>query len=106
MMVDLYRSFAEPLSDEMLSSWHRMLFKDPGRLIDVGRYRTGEDAMECLRPPASAEGAVRSTAGGRIRRKKWRGSSPGSIARHPGVVIHSRQAKGLLCCTGSGEQKQ
>ena len=27
MMVDLYRSFAEPLSDEVLFSWHRMLFK-------------------------------------------------------------------------------
>ena len=26
MMVNLYRSFAEPLSDEMLCDWHRMLF--------------------------------------------------------------------------------
>src|SRR6204780_2854626 len=30
MMVDLYRSFAEPLSDEMLFSWHRLLFRDRG----------------------------------------------------------------------------
>jgi Fic family protein len=51
MMVDLYRSFAEPLSDEMLSSWHRMLFKERGRLIDVGRYRTGADAMEIVSGP-------------------------------------------------------
>ena len=28
MMVDLYRSFAEPVSDEILFSWHRLLFKD------------------------------------------------------------------------------
>lgn len=51
MMVGLYRSFAEPLSDEMLFSWHRMLFKERGRLIDVGRYRTGEDAMEIVSGP-------------------------------------------------------
>jgi Fic family protein len=51
MMVDLYRSFAEPLSDEMLSSWHRMLFKARGRLIDVGHYRTGADAMEIVSGP-------------------------------------------------------
>src|SRR5438094_561495 len=25
MMVDLYRNFADPLSDEMLFAWHRML---------------------------------------------------------------------------------
>jgi Fic family protein len=51
MMVNLYRSFAEPLSDEVLFSWHRMLFKEPGRLIDVGRYRTGADAMEIVSGP-------------------------------------------------------
>jgi Fic family protein len=51
MMVDLYRSFAEPLTDEMLFSWHGMLFKERGRLIDVGRYRTGADAMEIVSGP-------------------------------------------------------
>ena len=52
MMVDLYRSFAEPLSDEMLFAWHRMLFKERGRLVDVGRYRTGADAMEIVSGPS------------------------------------------------------
>jgi Fic family protein len=51
MMVDLYRSFAEPLSDERLFSWHQMLFQERGRLIDVGRYRTGADAMEIVSGP-------------------------------------------------------
>jgi Fic family protein len=51
IMVDLYRSFAEPLSNEVLFSWHRMLFKERGRLIDVGRYRTGADAMEIVSGP-------------------------------------------------------
>jgi Fic family protein len=47
-MVDLYRSFAEPLSDDMLFSWHRLLFKGCGGLKDVGRYRTGHKAMEVV----------------------------------------------------------
>jgi len=51
MMVHLYRSFAEPLSDAMLFSWHQMLFQERGRLIDVGRYRTGADAMEIVSGP-------------------------------------------------------
>src|SRR5258705_386315 len=32
MMVNLYRSFAEPLSDGMLFAWHRMLVKGRGNL--------------------------------------------------------------------------
>jgi Fic family protein len=48
MMVDLYRSFAKPLCDDMLFSWHRMLFKDRGGLKDIGRYRTGDEPMEVV----------------------------------------------------------
>jgi Fic family protein len=54
MMVDLYRSFAQPLSDDMLFSWHRLLFKDRGGLRGVGRYRTGHDAMEVVSGPMHA----------------------------------------------------
>ena len=54
MMVDLYRSFAEALSDDMLFSWHRMLFKDRGGLTDIGRYRTGQEAMEIVSGPVHA----------------------------------------------------
>jgi Fic family protein len=54
MMVDLYRSFAEPLSGDMLFSWHRLLFKDPGGLKDIGRYRTGREAMEVVSGPLHA----------------------------------------------------
>src|SRR5450755_897152 len=37
MMVDLYRSFAKPLSGEMLFAWHRMLVKGRTDLRDIGR---------------------------------------------------------------------
>ena len=48
MMVDLYRSFAAPLSDEMLFSWHRMLTRGRHDLKDVGRYRSGGDPMQVV----------------------------------------------------------
>src|SRR5207249_5355656 len=41
MMVELYRSFADPLSEEMLFHWHRMTMSGSRNLRDVGRYRTG-----------------------------------------------------------------
>jgi Fic family protein len=48
MMVDLYRSFAAPLSDQMLFGWHRMLMSGSRDLMDVGRYRTSEEPMQVV----------------------------------------------------------
>ena len=48
MMVDLYLSFAEPLSDEMLVTWHRMLVKGRKDLKDLGRYRRSDEAMQVV----------------------------------------------------------
>jgi len=48
MMVDLYRSFAEPLSDEMLFSWHRMLTKGHRDLKHIGRYRGDAEPMQVV----------------------------------------------------------
>ncbi len=48
MMVDLYRSFAEPLSEEMLFSWHCMIMSGSRNLQDVGRYRTGTEPMQVV----------------------------------------------------------
>src|SRR5262249_17736418 len=35
MMVDLHRSFGEPLSDEMLFAWHRVMFQGRADLQDL-----------------------------------------------------------------------
>lgn len=51
MMVDLYRSYAAPLSERMLFAWHRMLLKGRGGLEDIGRYRTGGDPMQVISGP-------------------------------------------------------
>jgi Fic family protein len=48
MMVDLYRSFADPLSEEMLFRWHRMVMSGSRNLRDVGRYRTGAGPMQVV----------------------------------------------------------
>ena len=48
MMVDLYLSFAEPLSDKMLFTWHRMLVKGRKDLKDLGRYRRSDEAMQVV----------------------------------------------------------
>jgi len=48
MMVDLYRSFAAPLTDETLFAWHRMLVGGRRDLKDVARYRTGEEPMQVV----------------------------------------------------------
>jgi Fic family protein len=51
MMVDLYRSFAAPLSNETLCSWHRMVMSGRRDLNDLGRYRAGVDPMQVVSGP-------------------------------------------------------
>lgn len=51
MMVSLYRSFDEPISNEMLFSWHRMVTNGRQDLKDIGRYRTHEDPMQIVSGP-------------------------------------------------------
>jgi Fic family protein len=48
VMVDLYRSYAKPLTQSMLHSWRRMMFQHRPSLHDIGRYRSGDDAMEII----------------------------------------------------------
>ncbi len=51
MTVDLYRSFAEPLSNDTLFGWHRMLTSGRRDLKDIGRYRTHAEAMQIVSGP-------------------------------------------------------
>lgn len=48
MMVDLYRSFREPLSQETLFEWHRMITAGRSDLADVGQYRTSKEPMQIV----------------------------------------------------------
>ncbi len=51
MTVDLYRSFAEPLTEDMLFGWHRMVMSGSRDLGDVGPYRTGVEPMQIVSGP-------------------------------------------------------
>jgi Fic family protein len=48
MTVNLFRSFAAPLSDRMLFGWHRMVMSGRRDLTDVGRYRTSREPMQVI----------------------------------------------------------
>ncbi len=48
MLVDLYRKFAEPLSDKMLFAWNKMLLQGRHDLREIGRYRTDAEPMQVV----------------------------------------------------------
>jgi Fic family protein len=48
MMVNLYRTCAKPLTDEMLFAWHRMLMKGRSDLRNIGRYRLDYEPMQVV----------------------------------------------------------
>jgi Fic family protein len=55
MMVDLYRSFSRPLSNEMLFGWHRMVTSGRKDLADIGRYRTSQEPMQVISGPVGSQ---------------------------------------------------
>ncbi len=48
MMFDLYRGFGEPLTDQTLFEWHRMLLSHDRDIEIVGGYRTHADAVQVV----------------------------------------------------------
>lgn len=54
MMVDLHRSFAEPLSEDKLCAWNRMLTSSQRGLLDPGQYRRHAEPMQIISGAARA----------------------------------------------------
>ncbi len=48
MMVSLYRSLADPLTEDMMFAWHRMLTNGRRDLANIGRYRTDTEPMQVV----------------------------------------------------------
>lgn len=48
MMVDLYRSFAVPLSHDTLHAWHRMVMAGTRHIDVIGGYRTHPEPMQVI----------------------------------------------------------
>jgi Fic family protein len=51
MMVDLYRGFADALTDHTMFDWHRMLLSGDRSIRVIGGYRTHTDAMQVVSGP-------------------------------------------------------
>lgn len=51
MMVDLYQSFATPLTDATLFTWHRMLLSGEMKLSVIGGWRTHDEPMQVVSGP-------------------------------------------------------
>ncbi|MCE7070681.1 Fic family protein [Dyadobacter sp. CY327] len=47
LMVDVRKTFSEPLTDKALFHWHKLLFTSETR-IQVGRWRTGAEPMQVI----------------------------------------------------------
>ncbi|WP_263367013.1 Fic family protein [Edaphobacter bradus] len=54
MMVDLCRSFSEPLSGKTLFRWHRMMAGGRKDLSEIGRYRLSPEPMQIVSGVAGA----------------------------------------------------
>jgi Fic family protein len=54
MMVDLYRGYSQPLTDELLFRWHGMLMNGRRDLKEIGAYRTGAQPMQVVSGPIHA----------------------------------------------------
>jgi Fic family protein len=48
MMVDLYRGLTQPLTEETLLNWHRLLMNGRTDLTDIGGYRTDSEPMQII----------------------------------------------------------
>ena len=48
MMVNLYRTYSAPLSEEMIFGWHRMSMGGRRDVNDVGCYRTSDEPMQVV----------------------------------------------------------
>jgi len=51
LVTDLYDTFKEPLTNEKLLSWHKMLMKGRTDIKDIGCYRTHDEPMQIISGP-------------------------------------------------------
>ena len=53
IMIDLQKTFAKPLSQEMLFDWHQMLFygQERNTSLEIGTWRTHPEAMQVVSGP-------------------------------------------------------
>ncbi|MDF0490837.1 hypothetical protein PX554_22140 [Sphingomonas sp. H39-1-10] len=73
-MADLYRRYAEPLTDGLLFDRHRMLMNGRRDLTDIGAWRTHADPMQIVSGVLHAPRVHFEAPPSDRCRKRWRGS--------------------------------
>jgi len=48
LLCDVYQTYDQPLTHEMLWRWHRMLFDDVSNIEDLGKYRSHPEPMQIV----------------------------------------------------------
>jgi Fic family protein len=93
MMMDLYRGFADPLSQEVLFDWHRKVLSGRSDIGAVGQYREHEDAMQVVsgplhKPNVHFEAPPSNAIRGKMERfLDWfAASGPGGESALPGLT--------------------
>lgn len=51
MMINLYQTFAQPITHDCLYQWHSMITNGRKDLKDIGNYRTHEEPMQVISGP-------------------------------------------------------
>ena len=59
MMVDLYRNYADPLTDKTMFEWHKMPLAGDKEIKIIGGYPTDADAMQVVSGPIHKRGRFR-----------------------------------------------
>lgn len=54
LMIELYRTVPDPLTEIVLFDWHRLVTSGRADLADVGRYRTSAEPMQVVSGPSYA----------------------------------------------------
>ena len=90
MMVELYRQFDTPLSEELLHHWHRLLMNSRRDLQDVGSYRTDSQLVQIVSGPLHEPKVHFEGRPPRQCPTRCLGLSSGSHARPPQAKRHCR----------------
>lgn len=48
LMWEVYDTFKDPLTHEMLYEWHALLLQKTSKVLDIGKYRTHSDPMQII----------------------------------------------------------
>jgi len=93
LMVDVYSTYAEPLTHETLFKWHAMLLSHDRRLEKIGDYRHHEDAMQIVsgrydRPTVHFEAPSSAQVSGEMDRfVEWfNGTAPSAASPLPALT--------------------